>query len=74
MLDDLKPAACRQARGCWRLDDREVVRRLSRTNGGNAAGEEDLEVEGRRGFPTADGGWSPEVVFLTGARDVKRRL
>jgi hypothetical protein len=22
-----KPASCRQARGCWRLDDREVVRR-----------------------------------------------
>jgi hypothetical protein len=34
-----KPVAHRQWRDRWRLDDRKVVRRLSRPNGGNAADE-----------------------------------
>lgn len=33
-----------------------------------------LDVEHRRVYPTALGGWSPEVVFVAGARDAKRRL
>jgi hypothetical protein len=32
-----KPATCRQARSRWRPDDREVVRRLPRSDGGDAA-------------------------------------
>jgi len=40
----------------WRLDDREVVRRLPRNRGGNACdSEEDLEGERTR-FPQALGG------------------
>jgi hypothetical protein len=48
-----KPVAHRQWRDRWRLDDRKVVQRLSRPNGGNAADEKDprkccLRVRPRR--------------------------
>jgi hypothetical protein len=47
---DPKPASRRQARGCWRPDDRKVVRRRPRTSGarGVRAPKGDLEVERRR--------------------------
>jgi hypothetical protein len=71
---DPKPATCRQARGCWRPDDREVVRRLPRTEAATSCS--------RRISKTNAGGFShgarraasEEGVFATGARDAKRRL
>jgi len=38
-------------------------------DGGNAVGEEDLEVERRRACSRRVGRWSPEVMFQTGARE-----
>jgi hypothetical protein len=70
-----KPAACRQARGRWRPDDRKVVRRRPGTQGGNTALGDVLEVERRRVFPRR---WAESLrrrrSSTTGARDAKRRL
>jgi hypothetical protein len=38
-------------------------------DGGNARFEEDLEVERRRACSRRVDGWSPEVMFQTGARE-----
>ena len=66
-----KPAARRQARGCWRPDDREVVRRRPRPGGNTAPGA--IERWTSAGYPTAPTRVSRGDVS-TGARDVKRRL
>jgi hypothetical protein len=58
-----KPAACRQARGRRRPDDREVVRRLPRTKA-FGPGSWTISTPSAGGFPTALGQESPKKVFL----------
>jgi hypothetical protein len=48
---DPKPAACRQARGRWRLNDRKVVQRVTGNEGGNA-------MSPRRPSKSSAGGFS----------------
>ena len=71
-----KPALRRQARSCWRSDDRKMVRRRSRKTHRytRAALQRAISKSNVGGFPTALGGRSPEVMFVMGARGVKRRL
>jgi hypothetical protein len=71
---DPKPAACCQARSCWRPDDRKVVRRRTRTKRRKRRRPSPVSKSNVGGFPTALGGRSPEVMFVAGARDAKRRL
>lgn len=60
--------SCRQARGRWRPDDREVVRRRPWTNGGNAGGPGTSSKSGTGGFShgarraVSEGGVSSRVL------------
>jgi hypothetical protein len=69
---DPKPAARRQARGCRRPDDREVVRRLLRRRGN--AGPERIWKSNAGGLPHGARPTASEGKVSTGARDEKRRL
>jgi hypothetical protein len=70
-----KPASRRQAWGCWRPDDRKVVRRRPRIRGAQSVrAPRAISMSNVGGFPTALGGQSPEVMFVMGARGAKRRL
>lgn len=72
---DPKPAACRQARGRWRLNDRKVVQRVT----GNERRKRrvpgaSLEVSHRRVSHGLEAGSLQKWCSITGARNAKRRL
>lgn len=71
-----KPASRRQARSCWRPDDRKVVRRRPRNRERQARPRSNRRSGSRTsaGFPTALGGSLQRWCFDMGARSAKRRL